>query len=200
MTKEPPVKTFPTLGCCGLDCGLCPRYYTVGSSRCPGCAGPDFFDKHPSCGYITCCVRKRGLEVCSQCEEFPCSRFEPWLANCGEHDSFVTYRQVNTNLDFIRSHGVDRFMEQQNKRIGMLEAMLEDFDDGRSRSFYCIATTLLPIANLETSLDKAQQEVVASKIRPDDVKNKSKVLKGFLSDCAARGGIELKLRKKTKTT
>jgi len=22
-----PVKTYPTIGACGLDCGLCPRYY-----------------------------------------------------------------------------------------------------------------------------------------------------------------------------
>jgi hypothetical protein len=27
--------THPTIGCCGIDCGLCPRYYTDGPSRCP---------------------------------------------------------------------------------------------------------------------------------------------------------------------
>jgi hypothetical protein len=198
VTKEQPGKAFPTVGCCGLDCGLCPRYYTVGSSRCPGCAGPEFFEKHPSCGYITCCVKKRGLEVCSQCEEFPCSRFEPWLANCGEHDSFVTHRQVSANLDFIRTHGVDNFMKQQNRRIGMLETMLQHFDDGRSRSFYCIAATLLPIEDLEASLAKARKEVVASKIKPDDIKSKAKILRGFLNVCAAGGRIELKLRKRAK--
>jgi hypothetical protein len=38
--KEYHIKKYPTIGVCGLDCGLCPRYYTIGPSRCPGCAGP----------------------------------------------------------------------------------------------------------------------------------------------------------------
>jgi hypothetical protein len=195
---ERPVKTYPTLGCCGLDCGLCPRYYTVGSSRCPGCCGPDFFDKHPSCGYITCCVREKKLEVCAQCDEFPCLRFESWLADGGEYDSFLTHKKAQPNLDFIGNQGIEKFMEQQSKRIRLLETMIKDFDDGRSRSFYCIATTLLPITDLEIALDKADQRIEADKIGSDDIKSKSKTLKGFLDDFAAREGIELKLRKKGK--
>ena len=58
--RKYPIKKYPTIGVCGLDCGLCPRYYTIGPSRCPGCAGPDFFNKHPSCSFITCCVKKIG--------------------------------------------------------------------------------------------------------------------------------------------
>lgn len=38
-------KKIYTLGCCGLDCGLCPRFYTEGSSRCPGCCGENFEKK-----------------------------------------------------------------------------------------------------------------------------------------------------------
>ena len=195
MNKHP-VKTYPTLGCCGLDCGLCPRYYTVGSSRCPGCCGPDFLDKHPACGYITCCVKKKKLEACAQCDEFPCSRFESWLADGGEYDSFLTYKKTRPNLDFIRNHGIEKFMEQQSKRIRLLETMLKDFDDGRSRSFYCIAATLLPITDLEIALDKADQRIQADKIGADDIKTRSKTLRAFLDDLAAREGIELKLRKK----
>ncbi len=61
--KKYPTRKYSTIGVCGLDCGLCPRYYTVGTSRCPGCCGPDFFNKHPSCSFITCCVKKKDLEV-----------------------------------------------------------------------------------------------------------------------------------------
>jgi len=132
---EPLIKNFPTIGCCGLDCGLCPKYYTVGSSKCPGCCGPDFFNKHPSCGYITCCVKKKKLEVCAQCDEFPCPKFEPWLVTGGEYDSFLTHKRAHYNLNFIREHGVEKFAEQQIKRIGLLETMLKNFDDGRSKSF-----------------------------------------------------------------
>ncbi|TET26129.1 MAG: DUF3795 domain-containing protein, partial [Dehalococcoidia bacterium] len=51
-----PLKKYPIVGACGLNCGLCPRYYTQGTSRCPGCCGPDFWQKHPGCAFITCCV------------------------------------------------------------------------------------------------------------------------------------------------
>ena len=196
--SEQLIKTYPTIGCCGLDCGLCPRYYTVGSSRCPRCCGPDFFNKHPSCSYITCCVKKKKLEVCAQCDEFPCSKFESWLVNGPEYDSFLTYKKVYPNLIFIRKHGVEKFIEQQTKRIKLLETILKNFDDGRSKSFFCIAATLLPIKDLETSLNKTEQKIKADNIRSDDIKTKSKILKEFLNNFGAKEGIELKLRKKMK--
>ena len=194
--SEQPVKMYPTIGCCGLDCGLCPRYYTVGSSKCPGCCGPDFFNKHPSCSYITCCVKKKNLEVCAQCDEFPCSKFESWLVGGGEYDSFLTHKKAHPNLIFMGEHGLEKFIEQQRKRIRLLERMLTNFDDGRSKSFYCIAATLLPITDLETSLNEAEQKIKADKIRLDDFKTKSKILKEILNNFAVKEGIELKLRKK----
>jgi len=193
-----PIKIYPTLGCCGLDCGLCPRYYMVGISKCPGCCGPDFSNKHPSCSYITCCVKKKKLEVCAQCEEFPCSKFESWLVDGGEYDCFLTHKKAYHNLSFIREYGLGKFIEQQRKRIRLLETMLGNFDDGRSKSFYCVAATLLPTTDLETSLSKAKQRTKADRIESDDIKTKSKILKGFLNNFAAREGIELKLRKKTR--
>ena len=190
------IKVYPTIGCCGIDCGLCPRYYTVGSSKCPGCCGPDFFNKHPSCSYITCCVKKKKLEVCAQCDEFPCKKFESWLINGGKYDSFLTHKKAHYNLNFIREHGIKEFIEQQKKRIRLLETTIKKFDDGRSKSFYCIAATLLPIPDLESSLSRADQKAKANKIRLDNVK--AKILKEILNNLAAKEGIELKLRKKEK--
>ena len=196
--KERPVKTYPTLGCCGLDCGLCPRYYSAGPSRCPGCCGPGFFNKHPSCGTITCCVKKKGLEVCAQCDEFPCSKFSPWLDKLIVEDSFLTHQKMKSNLNFIREQGLDKFLRQQAERIKLLERMLKDFDDGRSKSFYCIATTLLPVAELETLIDEAEQKIKVGKVKASDMKTKAKILRGSLNGFAAKGGIELKLMRKER--
>ena len=77
--------------------------------------------------------------------------------------------------------------------------MLNDYDDGRSKSYYCIAATLLPIADLEKALDKAKQKIKSDKIRTDDIKTTSQILKGFLNDVATTKRIELKLRKKGKS-
>jgi len=101
-------------------------------------------------------------------------------------------------LNSIRKHGIEEFIEQQRKRIRLLETMLKNFDDGRSKSFYCIAATLLPITDLEISLNETEQKIKADKIRLDDIKTKSKTLKEFLNNFATKEGIELKLRKKVK--
>ena len=198
--SERPLKTYPTLGCCGLDCGLCPRYYSSGPSRCPGCAGLDFFNKHPSCGYITCCVKKRGLEVCARCDEFPCSKFASWLDKLTIEDSFLTHQKIKPNLYFIRKQGLDKFLRQQRERMGLMEKMLKDFDDGRSKTFYCIATTLLPVTELKALLGEAERKVKLEKVKADDIKTKAKILRGLLNDFAVKGGVELKLRHKERRT
>ncbi|MCK4347725.1 MAG: DUF3795 domain-containing protein [Thermoplasmatales archaeon] len=192
--SEHPIKQYPTIGCCGLDCGLCPRYYTVGTSRCPGCCGPDFWQKHPGSPILNCCVKRKGLEFCSDCSEFPCSKFK----DVDKYDSFLTHQKMVSNLNFIKKYGIKKFIDQQNKRIKLLETMINNFNDGRSRSFYCIATTLLPMLSLERALDDANQKIKKDKIRMEDIKTTSKILKGFLNEVADRDGIELKLRKKVK--
>jgi hypothetical protein len=196
--KERPVKTCPTLGCCGLDCGLCPRYYSAGPSRCPGCCGPGFFDVSPGCGTITCCVKKKGLEVCAQCDEFPCSRYASWLDKWWQEDSVVTHRKIKPNLDFIKEHSLEKFLEQQGKRIKLLERMLKGFNDGRSKGFYCLAAALLSIPALETSLSETERKMKADGVKANDVKTKAKILREFLNDFAAREGVELKLRSKNR--
>jgi len=196
--KEQPVKLYPTLGCCGLDCGLCPRYYTVGPSRCPGCCGPDFFNKHPSCSYITCCVKKKSLEVCAQCEEFPCSKFESLRTNGVEYDSFATYRKVYPNMTFIKEYGLEKFIEKQGKRMKLLDEMLKSFNEGRSKSFYCLAAALLSIEALEKSLENSGRSIKENKIGSDNIKAKAQILRRFLEESAASEGVELKLRKKGK--
>ena len=192
-----PIKKYPTLGCCGLDCGLCPRYYIKGRSRCPGCCGPDFFNKHPGCGHITCCVKKKSLEVCGECDDFPCSKFDLWFGN-EAGDSFVTHKKTEPNLYFIKKHGVKKFIEQQKERIKLLEEMLEGFNEGRSRSFYCIAATLLSIDDIKKLIDLAKKEVKTLGVRKDDVKSKAKILRETIQDVADEKGVDLKLRKPTK--
>jgi hypothetical protein len=188
--SEQPVNLHPTLGCCGIDCGLCPRYHTVSSSKCPGCYGPDFFNKHPSCPFITCCVKKRDLESCAQCDEFPCSKFK----DGDRRDSFVTKQKTSSNLNMVRECGLERFINQQRQRIKLLELMLTKYNEGRSKSFYCLAATLLPIADLKTSFSKAEQEIRNSSTRSEDVKTRANILRRFLNSYANKLKIQLRLR------
>ena len=191
------LKTYPTIGCCGLDCGLCPRFYTVGHSRCPGCAGPDFFNKHPSCSFITCCVKKKNLEVCAECTEFPCAKFKSAeeYEKVKESSSYPPCKKILPNLNFIKSHGIKKFIEQQRCRIKSLEKMIENFDDGRSRSFFCRAATLLDLTSLTSSLDEATRKIKTDKIKQNDFKKKAQILRDIINEIALKDGVELVKKK-----
>ncbi len=178
------LKKYPTIGVCGLDCGLCPRYYTDGSSRCPGCGGVDFSEKHPSCSFITCCVKKKNLEVCGECDCFPCSKFqtEEEYQQVKESSSYPSYKKAMSNLKFIKEHGIEKFTEQQAKRIKLLETMIENFNDGRSRSFFCKKACLLEIPDLEKSLARADRQIETEQTGRDDFKNKAGILRAILAE------------------
>jgi len=165
----------------------------VGPSRCPGCCGPEFFSKHPSCSFITCCVKKKNLEVCAECSDFPCSKLksDEEYQQVKESSSYPSHKKVMPNLNFIKEHGIENFAVQQKKRIKLLETMIANFNDGRSRSFYCKSAALLDLATLENSLDKAIQKIKTDNIKPNDTKTKAKILKGILGGVALKEGVEL---------
>jgi hypothetical protein len=192
MAKGYPIKKFPTISCCGLDCGLCPVYYTKGPSKCPGCCGPDFHNRHPSCSIITCCVNKHKYETCAECNEFPCSKIDKW----DKTDSFISHRVSLKNLRLIKEIGIEEFFTQQQNRIKFLESILENFNEGRSKSFYCIATALLSIEDLVKALKASMKMIEDDKIDSGDLKAKSKILKENLTNYAEEKSIELKLKKK----
>jgi hypothetical protein len=167
----------PTIGACGIDCGLCPRYYPDGASRCPGCGGEGFGQKHPSCGFLTCCVKNKRLSVCAECGEFPCRRFDK---EDGKRDSFVLHRRVMPNQYLIREIGLDAFLAKQAERMAFLDAALSRHDDGRSKGFYCIAAALLSAESLRKALGRA---------------GNGENLRTVLSEYAAAEGQELRLVK-----
>ena len=177
-------KKYPTIGVCGLDCGLCPRFYTEGPSRCPGCAGPDFFNKHPSCSFITCCVRNKNLEVCSECSEFPCVKFKSAeeYNRVKENSSYPSSKKILSNLFFIKDHGIKKFIEGQKKRIRLLEIMLDKFNDGRSRSFFCRSALFYDIIALTNALKKAEVIIKAAKIKQTDMKSKANILRKIINE------------------
>lgn len=182
------LKQYYTIGCCGIDCGLCPRYVSKSASACPGCGASGFYDKHPSCGFLTCCAKKHGLEVCSDCEEYPCSRFE---AENEGYDSFVTHRKVLNNQEQIKLKGIDMFYTEQKQRMEILAYFIDHFDKGRSKSFFCQACTLLPTEHLSDI--KLKAELLDGSMT---LKERNSALTDMIQKISERLEIDLKLRKK----
>ena len=177
------IKTHYTLGCCGIDCGLCPRFYTKGDSKCPGCFGPDFADKHPPCAIANCCFKKNNLEACGLCNNYPCNRYENTEKTL--KDSFVTHKKMLQNHDFIKEHGLDVFIKEQKLRIKLLNILLDKFNDNRSKNYYCLASALLKIEDVNEILKyiTENKEIDIAKI------------KNIINEYANKENIELKIKK-----
>ncbi|NCU31664.1 MAG: DUF3795 domain-containing protein [Candidatus Moranbacteria bacterium] len=186
------LKEHETIGCCGIDCGLCPRFHTKGDSACPGCGGLNFKEKHPSCGFLTCCVIKNGLEICSDCNDYPCKRFDSEIDG---YDSFVTHKKIFANLDNIKLNGIKQFIENQGKRIEILDNLLTKFDDGRSKSFYCVGCALLPLDQLQEV-----HRFACNLNNAIENKEKCKQTKLYMTKMADSLNLDLRLNKKKKFT
>ena len=75
------------------------------------------------------------------------------------------------------------------------KAMIDGYDDGRSRSFFCRAAALLDVKALKGSLDKAKNALGVGDGGTSDTTDKAKVLRGILTEAACCAGIELKAKK-----
>jgi len=193
-------RTTPLFSLCGLNCGLCPRYHTQGDSKCPGCGGADFRLKHPSCAVITCSRKHGSVEYCYQCSSYPCERY----SRVGDLDSFMSYRNVITDFDKAKTLGADQYMIELREKIEILEDLLNTYNDGRRKAFYCNAVNLLPLPDLREIMKEIHQmpENISGNTPSADAGDcargpKEQIIKivQLLEEKAASKNISLKLRK-----
>ncbi|MFX1519751.1 MAG: DUF3795 domain-containing protein [Promethearchaeota archaeon] len=190
MTKGISTKIeYPKIGICGLSCVLCPMYHTEGKSKCDGCKCENRIAV--GCPFITCALKKKEIEFCWVCEESSdCGRWEKHRELGKKYDSFKCYQKLEDDISFIQKHGISEFEKVQNTREKLLKEMLQDFNEGRSKIYYCIATTVLEIDELKEALNKAKKTS-----RGLEIKVKSKILHSVLDGIAERKNHHLKLRK-----
>jgi len=187
-----PLKKYPIVGACGLNCGLCPRYYTQGTSRCPGCCGPDFWQKHPGCAFITCCVKQRNLETCAQCADWAdCERVARLLDSAKYQDSFLSYRPIAANFAFIQKNGIEEFARLEIEKQKFLRHLIDNYDEGRSKSFYCTSCQLIPLDKLREALESAEIKMT----QDTEIKEKAKLVRAAINNLADALHIDLRLRK-----
>ena len=181
-------RTAPLFSLCGLNCGLCPRYQTEGESKCPGCGGPDFHLKHPSCTIITCSKKHGSVEYCFECASYPCERY----SRTGEKDSFITYCNVVTDLAKAKTDGVEPYLTDLRAKIEILEFLINTYNDGRRKSYYCTAVNLLPLSDLREIMNEIQEKIAPLNSSP---KEKINEIVRLMETRAKASNIELKLRK-----
>ena len=180
---------YPEIGICGLSCRLCPHFHTEGQSRCGGCKTESRMGA--GCPFITCALKKKGIEFCWDCEESEtCEKWAKHRKSGKVADSFKCYQTLEDDIAFVRKNGVSEFEKLQKKRESLLKEMLPEFNEGRSKSYYCIAATVLEIGELEKALSEAKK-----KSGGFEIKEKSRVLHTIMDELALHRNYNLKLRK-----
>ena len=190
MEEKPLAKVkYPALGVCGLSCRLCPAYNAEKSWCGGGCNTKTRMAV--GCPFITCALKKKGVEFCWDCDEnTTCGKWKKHREYGKKRDSFKCYQTLDGDIAFIVKNGVAAFEKLQKIREKLLGQMLEDFNEGRSKSYYCIAATVMDIEELKLALTEAK-----TTSKGLDIKGKSKTLHNILDKFAGKRGYTLKLRK-----
>lgn len=180
-------REYPFFSLCGLNCGLCPRYYTEGSSKCPGCGGEDFHLKHPTCPVMTCNKKHDNVNFCFQCSSFPCEKY----SKPNNSDSFISYSNVISDFEKAKND-LEIFKKELNEKINILEFLISNYNDGRRKNFYCISVNLLKLADLRDVIKEIEDNIIKQEI---PMKNKIEQVILSLESKADKEGIKLGLRK-----
>jgi hypothetical protein len=180
---------YHEIGICGLSCRLCPHYHTEGASKCGGCKTESRI--YVGCPFITCALKKKGIEFCWDCEENEtCEKWKKHREAGKKVDSFKCYQKLEVDIAFIQENGVEEFEKTQKIKEHLLKDMLWEFNEGRSKSYYCIVATVMEIGELKEALIEASKNSEGLKI-----KEKSKVLHSTLDEIARQRNYYLNLRK-----
>ena len=130
------------------------------------------------------------MGYCYLCDEYPCKKFD------GAHtwDSFITHKNMLTDAKKAKAIGIEEYQTALNTKVEMLKHLLENYDDGRRKSFFCNTANLLDLEDLGRVMAQIEKETKDD----DTIKQKAMTAVSLLQAAADKRGIELKLRKKPK--
>jgi len=134
---------------------------------------------------------KKGFTTCAECEEYPCERYS--RRGWGTDQWSQTAQE---SLNSIKKIGMEDWLEKQRRRRLLLEDLLASYNDGRSMSFYCLATILMPPELINEAVNKLKKRLASNQLSSSDIKAKAKSLRKIIQDLAQQHGIELRLSQK----
>ena len=104
---------------CGMNCSVCVSYLAMknelknkgfAKKYCPGC-----LPRGKNCTFMAsqCDLLGKGLlRFCYDCENFPCRR----LKNLDKRYSTKYHLSMIENLEFIKEHDIDEFLEKEETK------------------------------------------------------------------------------------
>ena len=183
------MRIFVEIGVCGLSCRLCPAYHRETKSKCRGCKSEHRMGA--PCPFHNCAVKKKNIDFCGVCDENnTCAKWRKFRETGKQLDSILSYQKLEDNIAFIQKNGKEEFEKREKAREKLLREILSEFNEGRSKTLYCIAATVLKISELESVLENARAKTKGLEIRV-----KSEVMHSLLNEIAENKTYLLKLRK-----
>jgi len=187
-TAAPKIR-FPEIGVCGLPCRLCAMYHVDGPSRCSGCKSSG--RREAGCQFHACAISRRGVEFCGDCSDREtCARWTKFRERRAKMDTVVCSQTLESDLEWTERKGLAAYDQVQKERLRLLNKMLADFNEGRSKGYYCIAASVLDLAGLKKILIEADKRGKGLAL-----KERSAVLHVLLDTRADKKGYGLRRRK-----
>lgn len=175
------VRSNQYLSLCGLNCHLCPMFL---GNHCQGCG-----NGNQSCKIAKCSTEHGNVDYCFECEKYPCDKYEL----IEEFDSFITHRNQKDNLKRAQVVGIDEYTREQQEKEKILDLLLKYYNDGRKKTFYCIATNLLDIKELRNIMHDLENN---EELKMMDHISKCRFVVVLFDEKSKKLNIEFKLRKK----
>ena len=88
----------------------------------------------------------------------------------------------------LQEIGEEKYILEQQEKRQILDRLLDEYNDGRKKTLYCLAVNLMDLQTLKEIMVEADRE-----LREQPLKERSSVVAQLLKD---KSDVELKLRKK----
>jgi hypothetical protein len=152
---------------------------------CPGCGGGQGNQGCP----IARCSLQQNIEYCFQCTEYPCEKYN----GIDEFDSFITHRNQLIDMKKAKLTGMEKYHLELEEKSDILKYLLANYNDGRRKSFFCIAVNLLDIQDLREIVDRIKIKTTSTDLV---LKEKAAIAVKLFQTIAEEKNLVLKLNKK----
>lgn len=169
------------LSLCGLNCGLCPMFL---GKHCGGCG-----NGNQSCAIARCSMEQGNVEYCFECKCYPCEKYQ----HIDDFDSFITHKQQKSDLEKAQKIGIDKYNLEQKEKMQILDYLLSSYNDGRRKTFFCVAVNLLELSEIQEAVKQIEAN---SELPALSVKERSLYVVNVFQGIADKRGLCLKLNKK----
>lgn len=167
---------------CGLNCALCTMKL---DGYCPGCGGGA---GNQGCSIARCSVETGNHQYCFECESYPCEKYD----DITRYDSFITHRRQIIDMEKAKAIGAEIYTVELCKKVKILKHLLENYNDGRRKTFFCLAVNLLEISDIHSVVEQIENETT----NDNSLREKALIAVSHFEDTARQKGIVIKLNKK----